>query len=1019
MLGENAEKVTVDGAEQLDAHFTFSEEGTYTLKLTLANGDARSETVYSVEASKSAPLDMTLELSHTGDAAGIEGCVEVRAKATGATVPVYEWTVVSGPDHVFFGNASAAATEAYFPVVGDYVIGCKLSDGEYSVTAELPVAVTALGDKPLGHLAYYKMTNRSKAQYGTGPAALAPHYIYFTDYFDNEVAFEDAFKTGYFPGTYALYTPAASYFWQVAQFTMSSLGDDPLALTFAAWINGETRTTEDPETEQLFSIDTSGVNFSLYKGDGATYPQAADGKRYLQLKWADASSGWWTWQTKDPVCPVSGWQHVGFAVSRSASSVTPAIYLNGVAQELVQVAVGKSETHRTIGGCSVYFASGYNSSTCFLGLMTDLRLYGRELGPCDMKTFAHADDTKTFAPVVVGQDETLDVLPNAKTRFAARVSTYPAGADVSAEWSVVGGDASKVVISDPSALQPVVSFAALGDYALKLTVSNGSESSEKTYPVSVSYASLVRAGADQTVTHPSTWLEGVLDWNKVGDGGDFAVTSQWTQVSGPATAEILHADRALSEVTLPELGEYVFRLTAVNSYGTYADDVVVTRLAEAPGNQAPVLTVGSYASNDVATARGYVRGTVGLKATVADPDAYPSATPRLRWFRQSGPGGVFFDDATAAETAARFSAVGDYVIGCEASDGDLAVTNVLGLTVEVIGDKPDPDGFFYRFTSTGQSIYDERHRTRVWGSGVYVWEDGRFPGTYGFRCPGNATTFSLINVNFPAPQGSAFACWIETHDMTNDTSRFINSLNSFWFGVTKSNGAAAPESADGNYYLQCGFGNGQSENGWTSKKAVVPHDGWNHVAASWDWTNGYSAIPVVWLNGERVELNDTGLSGSIAWGTNYMYLGNRYSSEAAGSKQFPGIMSDVRFFVHGIGDKDVEKLLNEKNLLNHAPECYRTGELPPVWTTRTWYDLPYEAFDDGLPEGDVMTVQWSVTKGNAANVVFSDATSAASRVKFRAGGEYELTLTVSDGQYERTETVKAGMPVKGLCIIVR
>ncbi len=62
------------------------------------------------------------------------------------------------------------------------------------------------------------------------------------------------------------------------------------------------------------------------------------------------------------------------------------------------------------------------------------------------------------------------------------------------------------------------------------------------------------------------------------------------------------------------------------------------------------------------------------------------------------------------------------------------------------------------------------------------------------------------------------------------------------------------------------------------------------------------------------------------------------------------------------------------------------------------------ATDDGLPQGSVLQLAWSVVSGPGP-VVFSDPTKAISTATFTTPGEYVLKLTASDGQLSASDTL--------------
>jgi hypothetical protein len=73
-------------------------------------------------------------------------------------------------------------------------------------------------------------------------------------------------------------------------------------------------------------------------------------------------------------------------------------------------------------------------------------------------------------------------------------------------------------------------------------------------------------------------------------------------------------------------------------------------------------------------------GQTWLSGKVKD-DGKPQPSPTVKWRQAAGPGKVTFADATATETTARFSKVGDYVLALTADDGQASASDELLVTV--------------------------------------------------------------------------------------------------------------------------------------------------------------------------------------------------------------------------------------------------------------------------------------------------------------------------------------------------
>lgn len=112
----------------------------------------------------------------------------------------------------------------------------------------------------------------------------------------------------------------------------------------------------------------------------------------------------------------------------------------------------------------------------------------------------------------------------------------------------------------------------------------------------------VNAGPDLYQNTPSNLFTLVGTINDDGSPAGATVTSQWTQVSGPATASLHTPAQAVTDVTLPLAGTYLFRLTADDSENVRSDDVQVD-LAEPVSSQ--TLTFSPVQDAYVQGATGY------------------------------------------------------------------------------------------------------------------------------------------------------------------------------------------------------------------------------------------------------------------------------------------------------------------------------------------------------------------------------------------------------------------------------
>jgi hypothetical protein len=187
-----------------------------------------------------------------------------------------------------------------------------------------------------------------------------------------------------------------------------------------------------------------------------------------------------------------------------------------------------------------------------------------------------------LAPTVnAGADKTI-TLPSAAT-LAGTVSDdgkpVPPGT-LSVSWIKLSGPGT-VGFSAPNSANTSATFSAAGVYVLRLTASDGALSRSDDVTVTVNTASsnlapTVSAGADKTITLPSSvTLTGTAsDDGKPTPPG--RLTYSWARVSGPGTV-IFSASTALTTSgSFSASGTYVLRLTASDSALSRSDDVTVT-----------------------------------------------------------------------------------------------------------------------------------------------------------------------------------------------------------------------------------------------------------------------------------------------------------------------------------------------------------------------------------------------------------------------------------------------------------
>lgn len=186
-------------------------------------------------------------------------------------------------------------------------------------------------------------------------------------------------------------------------------------------------------------------------------------------------------------------------------------------------------------------------------------------------------------------------------------------------------------------------------------------------------APVVNAGNAQTVTLPGT---ATLGGSATDDGlptPPGALTYQWGQVSGPAAASIANPAQAITTVTFPAAGAYVFHLTAHDGALSGGADVQVT--VNPPPNHAPAVSAGADQTITLPAST-----TLNGSAT-DDGLPVPPGALAFQWTQLSGPAQATISSPTQPSTPVSFTTDGTYAFQFTASDGALSSSASVQVTV--------------------------------------------------------------------------------------------------------------------------------------------------------------------------------------------------------------------------------------------------------------------------------------------------------------------------------------------------
>ncbi len=182
------------------------------------------------------------------------------------------------------------------------------------------------------------------------------------------------------------------------------------------------------------------------------------------------------------------------------------------------------------------------------------------------------------APTVsAGANQTITLPESVNLSGSVNDDGLPSGT-LTSTWSQVSGSGT-VSFGDANSAATSASFSTSGTYVLRLTGNDGalSNSDDVTITVQpvppVNQAPNVNAGADQTVTLPSTAsLSGTSSDDGLPSG---SLTNTWSLLSGPGTVTFGNSNALNTTASFSAAGNYVLRLTANDGALSSSDDVAI------------------------------------------------------------------------------------------------------------------------------------------------------------------------------------------------------------------------------------------------------------------------------------------------------------------------------------------------------------------------------------------------------------------------------------------------------------
>ncbi len=308
------------------------------------------------------------------------------------------------------------------------------------------------------------------------------------------------------------------------------------------------------------------------------------------------------------------------------------------------------------------------------------------------------------------------VLP-ASTALQGRVELGPTD-ELHILWSQSSGPAP-VRFENPADPHTRATFPAVGEYRLLLTGKDAHMTRQLWVRivvlgdglVTVNRPPVVDAGPAQQLTATALPISTTVEGKVQDDGlpkmpGAIAVT--WSKRSGPGVVTFGDAAALKTTVSFSLVGIYQLQLAASDGELRSAALVQITitgSVTPPPSSENHAPTVSAGQSQTV---------TLPASATLdgqAVDDGLPNPPGKLtvKWEQISGPASVLFADASMAKTVATFTQAGAYVLRLTASDGSLSTSAEITVQVKAAVEPPtsDPARLTITAPTAGESIHGQ------------------------------------------------------------------------------------------------------------------------------------------------------------------------------------------------------------------------------------------------------------------------------------------------------------------------
>ncbi len=388
--------------------------------------------------------------AETSIAIALSGSVSDDGRPTGTLQA--QWSVVSGPGAVTFGNSQSAESTASFSVAGTYVLRLTATDGSLSASDEMTVVVSNSTAAPAEMVGFWNFM--------AGRGASYPSHLGHTGSLQAGASVSSDGR---------LQLSSVGQYYSVPHAAQLAISQ---AITLTAWIK-----PSNSGAQTILSKAGAGTNgFEL----GIT----SGGKLFVRFNQATSGD---TYRVESAAnIPTTGTQWTHVAATYDGSTIR--LFVNGQqnASKTASFTIGTNNLPLILGAA----ASGASTMRGQLDevLVVSRALSAAEISQVHFGSFDPYNAPTDNQPPVVGAGADRSVPAGTPLTLGGSVTDdgLPSGIVLS-QWSVISGP-GEVSFANASAPNTAVTFLAEGTYVLRLTASDGALSASDEITVTVTAA---------------------------------------------------------------------------------------------------------------------------------------------------------------------------------------------------------------------------------------------------------------------------------------------------------------------------------------------------------------------------------------------------------------------------------------------------------------------------------------------------------------------------------------------------